>query len=199
MTVIVGITGTIGSGKSTVGRLLEEHGVPVFDTDHMVHAMLSDDGPVRAAVVARFGAGIQNTNGAINRPKLGAIVFADPKCRKDLEAIVHPAVRRRVKELVDEHKDEQVVAFLVPLLFEAGTEAQYDQIWTVVSDEETLRKRLISRDNMTDAQADRRLAAQMPQSEKAARAHTVIDNSGSLEQTKEEVNIALERLKAAHK
>jgi dephospho-CoA kinase len=199
MTVILGITGTIGSGKSTVGKLLAEAGVPVFDTDHMVHSMLTEENPLREAVVSRFGNAIQRADGAVDRPKLGAIVFADDAARKDLEAIVHPEVRRRIRALAEEHSDHPVVAFLVPLLFEAGTQAQYDQIWTVVSDDSVLRSRLKLRDKMDDAQVERRLAAQMPQPEKAARANRVIDNSGTLEQTREQIETALRELESSHK
>jgi dephospho-CoA kinase len=199
MTVILGVTGTIGSGKSTVGNLLAESGVPVFDTDHMVHSMLTEENPIREAVVARFGDAIRRQDGAIDRTKLGAIVFADDAARKDLEGIVHPEVRRRIRALVEEHRDHPVVAFLVPLLFEAGTEAQYDRIWTVVSDDSVLRNRLKVRDKMDDAQVERRLATQMPQREKAARANLVIDNSGTLEQTREQIESALRELESSHK
>jgi dephospho-CoA kinase len=194
MTVILGITGTIGSGKSTVGRLLQEAKVPVFDSDHIVHALLTNENPVREAVISRFGNEIRRPDGAVDRKKLGALVFNDDLARKDLESIVHPAVRAQIRQHVHDQSQSPVVAFLVPLLFEAGSQAQYDEVWTVVADEEVLRERLKARDKLDDDAARRRLSAQMPQSEKAARAAYVIDNSGSVERTREQVLEGLGRL-----
>src|SRR5271156_6190816 len=121
MPTLVGITGTIGSGKSTVGKILASMGVPVIDTDLVVHELLSTPNAVRAAVVERFGSEITkpDAGGAIDREKLGAIVFHDQQARRDLEAITHPAVLLECRRRAQEHKDRKVVAFLVPLLFEA--------------------------------------------------------------------------------
>src|SRR5215471_8140141 len=168
MPKIIGVTGTIASGKSTVGNLLADLGVPVIDTDTLVHELLTEDTPARRAVITRFGPAIvsDDASGAVDRARLGKIVFADDRARKDLESIVHPAViteyRRRVNDLLG----HSVVAILVPLLFEAGVEGEFDEVWTVIANEEVLRSRLQSRDRLSDKEVDKRLTAQLPQSEK---------------------------------
>ncbi len=193
MPKIIGVTGTIGAGKSTVGNILAEAGVPVIDTDAIVHELLSEDTPARRAVIARFGPEIVSDggSGSIDRAKLGKTVFADDQARKELESIIHPAVimeyRRRVNQLLD----HPVVAILVPLLFEAGVEAEFDEVWAVIADEQTLRKRLRLRDAMSEDEIDRRLAAQWSQSEKAGRSARTIDNSGSPENTRRQVMLYL--------
>lgn len=192
MPKIVGITGTIGSGKSTVGNILAHAGVPVIDTDAIVHELLTDDTPARRAVIARFGTAIvADGSGGIDRAKLGKTVFADEQARKELEAIVHPAVimeyRRRVNQLLD----HPVVAILVPLLFEAGVEGEFDEVWTVIADEPTLRNRLKQRDALTEDEIDRRLAAHWSQTAKAGRSLRTVDNSGTLENTRGQVLLYL--------
>ncbi len=190
---IIAITGTIGSGKSMVGKILEEVGVPVIDTDKIVHHLLTQTTPTRKAVVERFGTEIQNDDGSIDRRKLGPIVFKDPAARKDLEAMVHPAVilecRRRVQDLAD----KPLVAILVPLLFEAGLGNEYDESWSVFTDETVLRERLRRRDGLTEQQIDQRLSAQWSQDKKAQLAHRVIDNSGSADATRKAVETLVEK------
>lgn len=194
---LIGITGTIGSGKSTVGRLLAEAGVPVIDTDAIVHELLSGDRQVQMALVERFGPAVlvPGENPAVDRAKLGRLVFQDASARRDLERIVHPAVIQQFRKKARELSGHPLVAVLVPLLFEAGVSGEFDQIWTVVTDEATLRQRLKQRDNMTDTQISLRLAAQLPQAEKARRSHRVIDNSGTLVQTRRQVEEFLGALK----
>lgn len=194
---ILGITGVIGSGKSLVGRILEDAGEPVIDTDKVVHELLTNDTPTRAAVVERFGQDVQREDGAIDRPKLARIVFANDEDRKALEAIVHPAVRAECRRRIDAMPDEDVVAVLVPLLFEAGIEEAYDIIWTVVTELPILRERLRNRDQLSDEQIDARLAAQWPQEQKRTLADTVIDNSGTIADTTSIVLAELAALKRA--
>lgn len=180
---ILGITGVIGSGKSLVGRILEDAGEPVIDTDKVVHELLTNDTPTRTAVIERFGSDIQREDGSIDRPMLARIVFSNDEDRKSLEAIVHPAVRAECRRRIDTMPNEDVVAVLVPLLFEAGIEQAYDIIWTVVTELPILRERLRKRDELTDEQIDARLAAQWPQEQKRQLADTVIDNSGTIADT----------------
>ena len=194
---ILGITGVIGSGKSLVGRILEDAGEPVIDTDKVVHELLTNDTPTRAAVVERFGKDVQREDGAIDRPKRARIVFANDEDRKALEAIVHPAVRAECRRRIDAMPDEDVVAVLVPLLFEAGIEEAYDIIWTVVTELPILRERLRNRDQLTDEQIDARLAAQWPQEQKRMLADTVIDNSGTIADTTSIVLAELAAIKRA--
>jgi dephospho-CoA kinase len=190
---VVGITGIIGSGKSTVGNIIASCGFFVIDTDEVVHRLLAGDANVIRAVESRFGSQVFDNRGAIDRAKLGAIVFDDENARKDLEAILHPAVLEECERLITEHSNEKVIFVLVPLLFEAKLEARYDQIWTVITGKPTLKERLKARSGFTDEDIEKRISAQMPQSEKAARSHVVIDNSGEKIETQLQVQELLKR------
>jgi dephospho-CoA kinase len=194
---ILGITGTISSGKSLVGKILTDGGVPVFDSDLIVHDLLTLDTETRAAVIKRFGQTIvdANHNGAINRQALGQIVFSDADARKDLEAIVHPAVIKESRRRIHEHPNNAIVAVLAPLLFEAGLQNEYNEIWTITTNLETLKQRLRQRDHLSDSEVERRLAAQWTQEKKASLSDVVIDNSGSPEDTAKQVDLLLEKLR----
>lgn len=201
---ILGITGTIASGKSLVGKILGEQGVPVIDTDKLTHELLAHDVTTKKAIVEQFGLDVLSApepaealdpaNQSIDRKKLGAIVFKDPVARQKLEQIVHPNVilncRRRVAELVG----EPLVAVLAPLLFETKMTNEYDEIWTIYTNEQVLRERLKGRDKLSAAEIENRLAAQMPQTEKCRLAHQVIDNSGSESETARQVYTLLDKL-----
>lgn len=197
---VIGVTGTIGSGKSAVGQVLESLGVPVIDTDKVVHELFEENVEMRAAIHERFGDSVMTTvndEQKVDRVALGKIVFADPDARKSLEAIVHPATieecRRRITALSDR---SDIVAVLVPLLFEAGLEKQYDEIWAIFADAETLKKRIQARDKLSMQDVERRLAAQLPQDEKVSRSDASIDNSGSLKETSLQVEKLLQKIKA---
>jgi dephospho-CoA kinase len=214
--IVLGITGTIASGKSTVGRLLAEKNIAVIDTDQLTHDVLAHDVSVKKAIVEQFGPGVleaqaaETTNNAasseaanveispidrpIDRKNLAKIVFQNADSRRKLEQIVHHSVviscRRRIKEL----NQEKIVAVLVPLLFEANMADEYDEIWTVFTSEEVLKQRLGERDKLDAIEIQRRLEAQLPQSEKCNRADQVIDNSHSEAETARQVNLLLEKL-----
>lgn len=186
-TRVVGITGTIASGKSLVGKLLEEYKIPVLDTDHIAHDVQAHDQEVRAALRKRFGDSVFKANGELDRKKLGAVVFNDKTALDDLNHIVHPAVIRECRRRIAEFKDAAMVAVLVPLLFEAGLEGEYDEIWTVTARDEVVRERLKARDRISDEEADKRIKSQFSQKEKIARSHHVIDNSGTVDDTRGQV------------
>jgi dephospho-CoA kinase len=187
MPKLLGITGTLGSGKSTVGEILESSGITVIDSDKIVHGLLKQPGAVRDAVLKRFGSTIANPDGTINRQALGKIVFCDPPARKDLESIIHPAVREVSQAQIAQHADESLIALLIPLLFEAGMQDMFDQIWCVDTAYDQLLERLQKRSNLSKEQVDQRLDAQMPQQQKNSLAHVVINNSGTMEQTRAQV------------
>jgi dephospho-CoA kinase len=208
---ILGITGSIGSGKSAVGRYLTKLGITVIDTDKLVHQLLSEDLATKKAIVEQFGEdvlgneiavrpGLESScsgawsNHEINRKKLGQIVFASEQARRKLEQIVHPntilALRREVEKL----KDEPLVAVQVPLLFESNLQGEYDQIWTVYTSDPVLRERLKARDKLSDAEIDSRLAAQLPQDSKVKAADQVIDNSFSEAETERQVKLLVEKI-----
>ncbi len=209
---VLGITGTISSGKSLVGKILAAQGIPVIDTDQVVHDLLSSDEATKRAVLDQFGVAVfaeeSNQKEAlppVDRKALGALVFSDPQKRAKLEAIIHPNVilncRKRVKDLSESGTSSRfpMVAILVPLLFEAKLEKEYDEIWSVFTEESVLRQRLSERDKLSLAEIEKRLAAQLPQSEKARRAGQVIDNSGKPEETERQVNLLLEKMFPAGK
>ena len=197
---VIGITGTIGAGKSTVGSILEELGVPVIDTDTITHEVQNSE-KVKRAVVERFGKAVLTDDGTgkIDRKKLGALVFKDPVAKRDLESMIHPAVILESRRCVATHSEQPFVAILAPLLFEAKVQGEYDEIWAVIANEKVLRERLAKRDDLTEDLITQRLAAQFTQEEKARLSSVVIDNSTSREETKRQVEVHLEKLKAGIK
>jgi len=193
---VIGVTGTIASGKSAVGKILAQQGVPVFDTDAIVHELLSLPTATRKAVIDRFGTDITDEQGAVNRPRLGKIVFADDAARHDLEAITHPAVILETRRKIHALENSPLVAVLAPLLFEVGLKNEYDETWSIYSATDVVKRRLQSRDKLSTAEVDARLKAQWSQEKKAALADVVIDNSGSLEETEKQVLSRLDKLRS---
>lgn len=189
---LIGLTGGIASGKSTVGRMLRDLGAPVFDADALVREVQEPGEPVFAAIVAEFGPEVVGPDGRLDRKALGARVFADAEQRRRLERIVHPAVRERMWARIAVARDRGEPAAVIdsPLLIEAGLHQQMDQVWVVYVDDDTQLRRLMERDGYTAAEAQQRIAAQMPLAEKVRLAHVVIDNRGSLESTRAQVAAA---------
>lgn len=195
---VIGITGSIACGKSTIGKMLEDLGVAVIDTDALAHELLDGPNPAYQAVLTRFGADLCDAPGRpINRAKLGAIVFSDAKARADLEAILHPAIENRRQERIAALADAEIIAVQVPLLFEAKSESRYDEVWAILVDRKTQVQRLMSRPpGMSDEQANKRIAAQWSQEKKAALAHRIIDNSGTLTETRAQLEKRLAEARA---
>ncbi|CAN5450903.1 hypothetical protein BH11CYA1_BH11CYA1_36610 [soil metagenome] len=190
-TYVIGITGSIGCGKSLVGRQLQEMGVAVIDADHLSHELVNKPGPAYDKILARFGADLAiSPGGPIDRKKLGEIVFNDTAARTDLEAILHPAIGELQKtRTVELAKSNDIVAVLVPLLFETGSQGKYSAVWTVYVHKEIQIQRLKLRDKLSDEEVVRRIKAQWPQDKKAELADKIVDNSGSPEQTLEQVKV----------
>ena len=198
--VVLGVTGAIGSGKSQVGKMLADLSIPVIDTDHLAHEILNSPNPAYDKVVARFGQSIVTTpGGPIDRKKLGAYVFAYERARAELEAIMHPAIADLQKARIEALSDHDLVAVLVPLLFEAGSQHKYDYIWCVTINREVQMARLELRDKATREEILRRINAQWPQEQKANLSNLVIDNSFTKEETLAQVEkaLALTRVKFA--
>jgi dephospho-CoA kinase len=198
-TYTLAITASIGCGKSTVRKCLEELGVPVVDTDNIAHQLLNSPNPIYRAILQRFGDDLVDApNGPINRKKLGAIIFSDLKAREELNALMHPAIRlvcqQRIKAL-----NADIVALEVPLLFESGQQDEYDEIWAVLAESSVRLKRLMERDSITAEQAQLRINAQWAQEKKAALAHRIIDNSGSIAETRKQVIACLAKARVAAK
>jgi dephospho-CoA kinase len=183
----IGLTGGIGSGKSTVSRLLERRGAVVVDADAIAREVVAPGTPGLAAVVEAFGNGIVAPDGSLDRPGLAAVVFADAQARARLDAIVHPLVRARATEVAAAAPQDAVVVHDVPLLVETGQVAGYDLVLVVEADRETRVARLVQR-GLTAEDARARMVAQAGDEERRAVADVVLDNSGSPEQLEAQVD-----------
>jgi dephospho-CoA kinase len=183
----IGLTGGIGSGKSTVSALLAERGAVVVDADLIAREVVEAGTPGLAAVVEAFGPAVLTPDGALDRPALAAIVFSDPQARARLDAIVHPLVRRRSAELVGAAADDAVVVNDVPLLAETGQAGSYDLVLVVEADMETRVDRLVRR-GLTAEDARARIAVQATDEQRRAVADVVLDNSGTPEELAAQVD-----------
>jgi dephospho-CoA kinase len=177
----MGLTGGIGSGKSTVSRLMAGRGAVIVDADQIAREVVEPGTPGLAAVVDAFGPRVVAADGTLDRPALAAVVFADPDARRRLDGIVHPLVRRRAGELAAAAPAGAVVVHDVPLLVETGQGASYDLVLVVEADPETRVARLVQR-GMTEEDARARIAAQATDDERRAVADVVLDNSGTPEE-----------------
>jgi dephospho-CoA kinase len=176
---VIGLTGNIATGKSTVMAVLAELGAEIIDADKVAHELMLPGAPAYVQVLAEFGDGILAPGGAIDRKKLGAIVFRDPARLHRLDEIVHPAVVQHVAAYLPHAKCPVVVMEAIKLI-EAGMTALCDEVWVVTSPPELQAARLMQSRGLTRAEAEARISAQPPQSEKARVATVVLDNSGSL-------------------
>ena len=184
----VGLTGGIGSGKSEVSARLGERGAVVIDADKIAREVVEPGTPGLAAVVAEFGEDVLLPDGALDREKVGRIVFADAERLAALNAIVHPLVGERMQELMDAAPAGAVVVYDVPLLAENGLAPMYDEVVVVDAPEETQLDRLVARRGMTEEDARARMANQASRDERRAVATHVIDNSGTLDDLKAQVD-----------
>lgn len=189
---VLGLTGSVGMGKSTVAQMFEELGVPVFDADAAVHRLQGPDGALVEAIEAAFP-GSTGRYG-VDRGKLGAAVFADPDALARLEAIVHPAVRAARREFLLEHAGAKLVVFDIPLLFEKGGVEEVDAVLVVSASPAVQRERVLARPGMTAERFAGILAKQLPDAEKRARADHVIDTGRPLAETRAEIARLVEKL-----
>lgn len=187
--LLVGLTGGIGSGKSTVARLLERRGAVVFDADALAREAVEPGTPGHDAVVERFGANVLAPGGELDREALASIVFADPAARRDLEAIVHPEVRRLFAEGCEAYRDDDVVVvFSAPLLVETGMHTAFEVLVVVSTPVESQIERLLRDRGMREDSIRSRIGAQAPLEEKAAVADVIVDNEGTLEELEAQVD-----------
>jgi dephospho-CoA kinase len=188
---VLGITGNIACGKSLVSSILAEAGAEVLDADRIAHEVMRPESEVLKQIASQFGEEVINADGSLNRQVLGQIVFSDPKALSTLERITHPPTVREVLRRAGESSASIVVIDAIKL-FEAGLADHCDQNWVVYCDPSVQRQRLIERNQFTDAQARQRIDAQPPQEDKVRRADVVIDNSGDIPDTREQVLRALQ-------
>jgi dephospho-CoA kinase len=180
----VGLTGGIGTGKSYVSRRLAEAGVPVVDADALSRAVVAPGTPALAAIVDRFGPQILQEDGALRRGALADQVFANPVARRDLEAIVHPAVRQGIDAFFAALPESTSVAVAdIPLLFETERAGEFDAVIVAACPPDLQVTRVMARDGVTEEAVRQRMAAQWPIAEKVRRADYVIDTSGTFTQS----------------
>lgn len=184
---LIGLTGGIASGKSTVAKLLALHGADTIDADQVAREVVAVGSVGLQEVVKEFGQEILSDTGGLDREKLGAVVFANPHRRLRLESIMHPLIKSRTAELISQ-SDHAVVVYAVPLLVEAKVDYPFDFIVTVEAGVEAQVERLVRSRNLNSSQAMERVDAQASRHEREARADFVLDSSGTLEQLAEQVD-----------
>ncbi len=197
---IVGITGGLGSGKTTVCDFLRQGRAPVISADEISRCLMRPGHPIYDRTVEEFGADVLDADGQLDRRLLGERVFSDAEARRRLNEITHPAIVDEMWRQVSRAKGQgaQVVVLDVPLLYEAGLEAMCDEVWVVWCRPEQQVRRVVQRDGLSEDEARRRLEAQMPLEQKVQRADRVIDNSGSKESLVAQVEEAWDRWAEAH-
>lgn len=192
----VGLTGGIGAGKSEVARLLASYGAVLVDSDRIAREVVAPGTEGLAKVVAEFGPGVLAPDGSLDRPKLGAIVFADEERRRALNAIVHPLVGARSAELQRAAGPDDIVVHDVPLLTENGLAPYYDLVVVVDTAPDSQLDRLVRLRGMTEDEARSRMAAQARREERLAIADFVLHNDGTVEELREQVAAVWQELKA---
>ncbi|MEO8455116.1 MAG: dephospho-CoA kinase [Sphingomicrobium sp.] len=191
----IALTGSIGMGKSTVARMFERAGIPVFDADAEVRRLQGPGGALVEPITARFPDAVED--GVIDRDKLARLVLDDPLQLAELEKIVHPAVRVAREKFVDEQRDAPALLFEIPLLFETGGEADFDKVVVVSAPRTVQSMRVLSRAGMTEEKLGSILDRQLPDEEKRRRADFVIDTGTDLSTTESQVRDILACLRLA--
>lgn len=194
---VIGLTGNIGCGKSVVARMFEELGARVIDADLIARLVVEPGEPAWNEIVQTFGEAILNSDGTINRGKLGEIVFNDKEKREALNRITHPRIIERIKELIEEFRKENVEVVIVEaalIVEKGGMKPLINDLIVVTADEEAQIRRLIERNALSREEALSRIKSQMPLSEKVKYATYLIDNSGTLDETRKQVEEVWKRI-----
>ncbi|MGH1347296.1 MAG: dephospho-CoA kinase [Nannocystales bacterium] len=192
---VYGLTGGIGSGKSSVAEFLEDFGVPVVSADELSRVVVTAGSEGLAEVVRAFGSDVVDERGELDRRKMASIVFREPARRQQLEAILHPRIRERFEQVLDalEKAGHPITVYEVPLLFEKNLQSDMKATILVTATEETRITRVMERDQTTKTEVRDRIASQMPESLKRKRADYIIENDGSVDELRREVRFLLER------
>lgn len=195
MVRIIGITGGIASGKSTVTEFLRQQGYQVIDADQLVHELQEPGGRLYQALLSTFGSTILQEDGRLDRPKLGAMIFGNPELLAQSSQLQNEIIREELAGRRDLLAETEDIFFMdLPLLFELEYDNWFDQIWLVDVTEETQLSRLMSRNDLSQEEAEKRIAAQLSLQEKRKRANVLIENNGSLEETRQQIRVALQKL-----
>ncbi|RDY71256.1 dephospho-CoA kinase [Halobacillus trueperi] len=190
MTLVIGLTGSIASGKSTVAKMFKDMDIPVIDADQISRDVVQPGEPAYQEIVETFGEQVLEEGGDLDRKKLGKVVFADETKRKQLNGIVHPKVREEMIRRREQYKQQQYQAVVldIPLLFESNLTDYVEKILVVYVDEKTQLERLMERDQSGREDAEERIRAQIPVKKKAEMADAVIDNTGTVEGSLQQLN-----------
>ena len=195
MVRIIGITGGIASGKSTVTEFLRQQGYQVIDADQVVHELQEPGGRLYQALLSTFGSAILQEDGRLDRPKLGAMIFGNPDLLTQSSQLQNEIIREELARRRDLLAETEDIFFMdLPLLFELEYDNWFDQIWLVDVTEEAQLSRLMNRNALNKEEAEKRIAAQLSLQEKRKRADVLIDNNGSLEETRQQLRDALQKL-----
>lgn len=192
--IVIGVTGGIATGKSTVLAILAEYGAITIDADAVYHSLIGPGGPLVAAIVGRFGDHVRSNDGAIDRRALAGIVFADPLALADLDRITHPAVVAAIETRIAAAEAPQVAVDAVKLI-ESGMHECCDAVWLVTCDPGIQKARLMGRSGLSAEEAELRLAAQPDEAFRRRHADVVLDNSGDLASLRRQVAVALDQVK----
>lgn len=195
MATIIGLTGGIASGKSTVSNILKDNGFYIVDADIAARVVVEPGEKAYKVIVTAFGDDILHEDKTINRKKLGSIIFHDDDKRQVLNEIVHPAVRERMNIWKQEAitAGKQTIIYDIPLLFESNLTHLVERTIVVYVDEDVQKKRLMQRNNLSEPEADARIKSQMPLKQKVKMADVVINNNGTIENTKNQINALIEK------
>lgn len=192
--MIIGLTGSIASGKSTVAKMLKEYGFPIIDADVVARLVVEPGMPTLKKIVEVFGEEVLTDTGEMNRKKVGSIIFHDVEKRQMLNNIIHPAIRQEMIRQRDEYiaNGERTIVMDIPLLFESKLQYFVEKILVVSVTEEVQLKRLMERNELTEEEASARISSQLPLSEKEKGADAVIYNNGTIEETKKQLEKILQ-------
>jgi dephospho-CoA kinase len=188
---VIGLTGGIATGKSSIARFFQDRGAVVIDADQLSREAVEPDSRGLAEVVAAFGKGVLAPDGRLDRKRLGTLVFSDSHKRSQLEGILHPEIKRLAEERIAcaAETGHKVVLYMAPLLIEAGATDRVDEVWVVTVRPEVQLERLVLRDGISRDEAQRIIDSQMPLAEKEKFARLVIDNSGTPEETRRQLAV----------
>ena len=191
--MIIGLTGSIASGKSTVSAMLKQKGFPIVDADEIARLVVEPGTDVIKEIGETFGQEVLNQDGSLNREKLGELIFSNPSEREKLNAIIHPAIRTEMHRQKDEwlSSGAQIVIMDIPLLFESKLQHFVDKIIVVSVTPEIQKQRLMSRNNLSEIEASNRIQSQLPMEVKEQGADAVIHNNGTVEATEKQLEIIL--------
>lgn len=192
----IGLTGSIGTGKSTVLNWLKEWGLPSIDGDVVARKVVAKGSPLLEDIRRVFGTAMIRPDGELDRVAMGALIFSDPNARKTYNEMMHPAIWQEMEKAKKEWvaKGCPCVVMDIPLLIELGWQDRVDEVWVVAVQQETQKRRIMNRNHYTEEEAMQRIQSQLSVEEKKKVAHVVIDNEGPLEKTKEQVYQAWKRV-----